>query len=253
MRLVLFICLIGLAGCATQVETLMSNRGSETERINSRIRWAQELIQQGEYEQAKRPLTQALSINDNSKDANNLLGLVFQQQGENELAETYFRKTLAIAEDFSPAQNNFGIFLLLQNRTAEACKHLAIAASDHLYERRLQALENLAICYRTDGKPDAAEATFKQVVRLNPNAGAALLELGDMAFSRSEFGEAFQLFNRYSDLVNRKRYEHSAKSLWLGIRLSREGRDPGKAATYALLLKNLYPDSAEYKYYKESR
>ena len=47
--------------------------------------------------------------------------------------------------------------------------------------------------------------------------------------------------------------EHTAKSLYLGVLLSRQNSDPGKAATYALILKNIYPDSIEYQRYKEAR
>jgi type IV pilus assembly protein PilF len=182
-----------------------------------------------------------------------LLAFVFQRQGEVALAEEYYRRALEHAPGNSMLSNNYGIFLMMQRRYGEACDYLDRASQDPLYERRTAAFENLASCYQSSGELERAEAVYRRVLRLDPNSAQAILQLSELAYGRSEYGPAWELFSRFTKLVNLRRAEHNAQSLWLGIRLAREGRDPGMAATYALLLKNLFPDSREYQRYKESR
>ena len=248
----LVFCSLVLTGCGVEQVPVVSEASAEA-RIDVRIRWAKEHIRKGEYEEAKRPLTGALEVDKGSPKALNLLAFVFQQQGDMLLAEEYYKRMLKSDASFAPGRNNYGIFLMIQNRYDEACPHLAAASNDPLYTGRPQALENLAGCYQLAGQQELSEETYRRVLRLTPNSAITLIELASLVYERGESGEAWQLFDRFSELVNQRKVEHSAKSLWLGVRLSREGRDPSMAATYALLLKNLFPQSSEYQLYKESR
>jgi type IV pilus assembly protein PilF len=250
--LILVVSALGLAGCQSN-KTTIAPKQTEEARIDVRMRWAKQHIQKGEYEEAKRPLTSALDINPRHPKVLNLLAFVFQQQGEIALAEKYYKQMLKADSSFAAGQNNYGIFLMVQRRYEEACVHLDKASANPLYEGRPQALENLASCYMLAGQLTRAEETYRNVLRLNPSSPITIIELANLVYERGDSGEAWNLFSRYSELVNSRQTEHSAKSLWLGVRLSRDGRDPGMAATYALLLKNLYPNSPEYELYKESR
>ncbi len=252
LSVLLLLSVLGLVGCQTQKESLAS-KATEEARIDVRIRWAKQHIQNAEYEEAKRPLTQAVEINPKNPKVLNLLAFVFQQQGEMELADSYYQQMLKAEPDFAAGHNNYGIFLMLQKRYPEACTHLHLASANPLYEGRPQALENLASCYLLDGQQAKAEETYRQVLRLSPSSAITLVELANLVYARGDSGEAWSLFGRFSDMVNQRVAEHSAKSLWLGLRLAREGRDVGMATTYALLLKNLFPSSPEYQLYKESR
>ena len=252
ISVLLVLCVFVLAGCQAKQERIDA-KASEEARIDVRIRWAKEHIQKGEYEEAKRPLTGALDISPVHPKALNLLAFVFQQQGEMALAEEYFNKMMVADPDFAAGRNNYGIFLMIQRRYGEACPHFFKASSNPLYEGRPQTLENLASCYLLSHQNRLAEDTFRQVLRLSPDSSITLIELAGLVYQRGETGEAWHFFERFSNLVNNKRIQHNAKSLWLGVQLSREGRDPGMAATYALLLKNLFPESPEYQLYKESK
>lgn len=242
-----------LVGCAARPVETVGKRGSQQQRIAAWNRVASEYIHMGKYEEAKRPLKQALAIDPKASDSLNLLAFVFQNQGEIEVADKYYKQSLASDPGSAQTHNNYGIFLLLQKRYDEACSQLEEASQDPLYDQRTQSLANLANCYRLGDNLSQAEETFQKVLRLDPNNSTAILELAAMALDRGDSGRSWQLFSRFSELVNLRRVEHNPQSLWLGIRLSREGRDPSMAATYALLLKNLFPDSREYQLYKESR
>lgn len=245
--------LLLLGGCATQVVDSRYTQKSVEERVRAWNDVAREYIQNAQYEQAKRPLKRALEINPKASESLALMAFVFQSQQEDSIADDYYRQALSLDPKNATINNNYGIFLLLQRRYAEACPTLAVAASDPLYGQRTLTLENLAACYKAAGDLPQAEATYGQVLRVNPNSARALLELAEVALERGNSGRSWELFDRFGHLVRNRAAEHTARSLWLGVRLSRLAEDASKAATYALLLKSSFPESREYQQYKESR
>lgn len=240
-----------MVGCQSKPTT--TERKSIDARIDVRIRWAQEHIQKAEYEFAKRPLTQALDIDPEHPKVLNLLAYVFQQQGEMLVADEYYQKMLKVSPNFATGQNNYGIFLMVQGRYLEACERFKAAAHNPLYEGRPRALENLASCYLAAGNTKASEETYRKVLMLTPGAPNSIIGLASLLYQNGDKGEARALFEQYAEMLEMRRTSHTAKSLWLGVRLSRDDNDVGMAATYALLLKNMFPKSPEYQSYKESR
>ena len=250
---ILITAILLLAGCATtQVDSKYTQK-SVAERVTAWNNVAREYIHNGQFEQAKRPLKRALEIDPKASESLALLAFVFQQQQETDIADSYYRQALNQDRANATINNNYGIFLMLQQRYDEACPSLAKAASDTLYGQRTQALENLAACYKAAGKGPQSETTYQQVLRVNPNSTRAILELTELALERGDTARAWELFERFGYLVRNRVAEHSARSLWLGVRLSRLAEDASKAATYALLLKSSFPQSREYQQYKESR
>ena len=249
---VLITTVLVFSGCATQVDSRFSQK-TVGERVAAWNDVAREYIQNGQYEQAKRPLKRALEINPKAGESLALLAFVFQSQQEDDIADSYYRQALYQDGDNATINNNYGIFLLLQRRYAEACPTLAIAAADPLYGQRTQALENLAACYKAAGQAAQSEATYRQVLRVDPNSPRAMLELAELALARGDSATSWELFDRFGNLVRNRVAEHTAQSLWLGVRLSRLAEDASRASTYALLLKSSFPQSREYQQYKESR
>jgi len=241
-----------LGGCATQDRSMYQQK-SVSERIQAWNNLASEYIRLQQYEDAKRPLKQALEIDSNASTSLMLMALVFQRQEEHSTADEYYKKALSVAPSDAMINNNYGVFLLNIQRYVEACAYLSKAANDPLYVQRVWALENLASCYDRSGQIEKAEQAYLQVLRLSPNVAGALVALGTIEYQRQAYGKASNYFERFSSLVRLRQAEHTPNSLYLGVLLAREQQDPGKAATYALLLKNLYPDSVEYQRYKEAR
>ncbi len=248
----LAVALLLLTGCATQ-DGSMYQQKPVSERIQAWNNLASEYIRLQQYEDAKRPLKQALAIDSKASTSLMLMALVFQHQDEYVTAGEYYRKALHVAPGNAMINNNYGVFLLNRQRYAEACLYLSKAANDPLYVQRIWALENLASCYNQSAQTEQAEQTYLQVLRLSPNVAGALIALGTIEYQRQAYGTASSYFERFSSLVRLRQAEHTPNSLYLGVLLAREHNDSGKAATYALLLKNLYPDSIEYQRYKETR
>jgi len=217
--LALFMVLV-VVGCTTKGSQPESNNTVAHEAYS---RLGFQYLQNGDTVTAKQSFQRAIELNGGYAEAYNGLALTFQLEGDSELAETYFRKAIAVAPDSAMVHNNFGAFLFSNERYAEACEELARATEDPFYNLRSQAFENLGRCYRLLDRKEASVHAFKR-----------------------------DYFDRFLTLVENRRVDHYAKSLWVGIRLARHNREATRAATFALILKNLYPNSEEYRQYEES-
>lgn len=204
-------------------------------------------MRNGEYQRAKTNLNRAQSIQPRAPEVHGLFGMLFQLEGELELAERHFRSALKYDSKSTRTRNNFGAFLFDQGRYAEAVEHLAVAAEDHYYSGRSQVFENLGVSFLQLGKTEDAEQAFDRAVALNSGQPRALIELADLRFSKKDYVGARELFGRYV-----QRSDRTAKSLWLGIRLARVFGAADDEASYGLALKNIFPASDEYALYRET-
>lgn len=244
-----FVLLLSLAGCTANSITKNSDRTpSET---YSRLGF--QYLQAGDTANAKSSFKRSIDADSGYAEAHNGMALTFQLEGDDQLAESYFRKATKLAPSSAMMHNNFGAFLFAKGRYQEACVELARSTEDPFYTRRAQAFENLGRCYRFIDRADAAKHAFTRSLQVS-SAGrpVSLVELSDIYLDENNLQEAEKYYGRFLEQVETRRFEHYAKSLWVGIKISRENRNYARSAAYALILKNLYPDSEEYKKYKES-
>ena len=235
-----------LSGCVS--ESGQSKRSVNTsDQMEALLGLGAGYIRNREYGRAKENLTKALAVDPNSAQAHNLFGLLFQLEGEPDLAEDYFRKAIRFDPKFSRARNNYGAFLFEQGRYNEAITQLQICAEDRLYGARSQVFENLGVSYQRLGRVTEAEAAFVKSLQLNQEQPRALLEVADIRFQQGSYAEANQLFQRYDKLA-----QASPRSLWLGIQLARIFKKADDEASQALVLKNIFPMSKEYQLYQDS-
>ncbi|WP_286237048.1 type IV pilus biogenesis/stability protein PilW [Neptuniibacter halophilus] len=250
IKLVLTLSLVlVVAGCATKGS---SSVGDKTPAFEAYSRLGFEYLQTGDTSNAKTSFQRAIELNSDYAEPHNGLALAFQLEGDDQLAEQYYRKATALAPDSAMMHNNFGAFLFANKRYAEACQELARATEDPFYNRRSQAFENLGRCYRLLNRNDAAKHAFQRSLQVTGNRPVALVELSELYLLESNYPEAEKYFDRFLVMVENRRIEHYAKSLWVGIRLARHSGNTNRSAAYALILKNLYPESDEYREYEES-
>lgn len=238
-----------VVGCETKNSSVPGGKVSKHEAYS---RLGFEYLQSGDTANAKSSFLRSIESDSGYAEAHNGIALAFQLEGDDQLAEQYFRKATALAPSSAMMHNNFGAFLFSKQRYQEACNELARATEDPFYGRRAQAFENLGRCYRLLQRDDAAKHAFKRSLQVSANRPVALVELSEISLQENNLLESEKYFDRFLTMVEDRRVEHYAKSLWLGIRLAREEGNATRAATYALILKNLYPESEEYREYKES-
>ena len=104
------------------------------------------------------------------------------------------------------------------------------------------------------GDPTGAEAAFTRALRLNKNLARAALELAFINHDRGDYQQSQQFYDRFRGVVlsGVSGVRQSPRSLMLGIRLARYFGDEDAEASYALVLKNLYPKSREHIEYREA-
>ena len=209
-------------------------------------------LQSGDSVNAKSAVQKALDINAEYAPSYNALGLIFQLEDEVALAEQYYKKAIYLEPDSAMFHNNYGAFLFSEKRYQEACVELSKATEDPFYNNRSQAFENLGRCYLKIGRANVAIHSFERSLKVGGMRPLALVELADLYLVSQNISKAETYYSQFTGLVNAKKVNHSAKSLWVGVQLARENGKISLATTYALLLKNLYPESDEYKKYKES-
>ena len=200
-----------------------------------------EYMQQGAYERALYNLKRSTLAKPDFAPAYNVLGLLYQKLGDMVEAENNFKTSLKLDASDSSTFNNYGLFLCSNQRYEEAESAFMSAANNPLYRSPEIALTNAGLC-ALDREPDKAENYFKLALKKNPNFPYALIQLSDIAYNQNQFELAYQYIERY-----KKNARHTPKSLWLGVRICKELGYEDDASSYALLLRNQFPDTKEAK------
>jgi len=211
------------------------------------IKLAQGYVNKGNRESARHHLRKAFDIDKKSAEAEATLALLYQLEGERELAEVSFKKSLKRKKDFTLAQNNYGVFLFDSKRYEEALVQFEKAANDLDYDGRALALVNVGRTSLQLGHKERAKSALEHATILDRNLPEAFIELAAMNFEAQEYAGAKQNLDRFMALG-----QHTPRGLLLGIRLERIFGNKDKEASYLLILKNRFPYSKEYLEYKRT-
>lgn len=200
-----------------------------------------EYMQQGAYENALTRLKRSILAKPDYAPTYNVLGLLYQRLGDPVESENNFKKSLSLDASDSSTHNNYGLLLCNTGRLEEAEAQFLKAANNPLYDSPEIALTNAGLCV-FDNKPQIGENYFKQALNKNARFSPALIKMADISYNRNEYELAYQYFKRYQNNAR-----HTARSLWLGIQICKELNYKDNVSSYALLLRNQYPDTLEAK------
>jgi type IV pilus assembly protein PilF len=248
IRALLALVVLPLGACVTETESVFTEKAAPKEAMEQRVTLARQYIGQRNWEAAERNLRMALELDDKNAGAYEAFALLYQSTGEIELAEDNFKRAIKLQPDFSRARNNYAAFLYGQQRYAEAEAQLRKVVLDPLYNARPQAFLNLGLCRLQLDDAAGAEEAFKRTINMQPNSTIALLELAQLRLDAQDTRGA----NVYYDEYRKRVGQQSAKGLWLGVRLARATGNVDAESSYALVLRNLYPESPEYKAHQQS-
>jgi type IV pilus assembly protein PilF len=244
----LLVVTLVLSACITTEGRVFTNEAAPQEALQTRVELARRYVAEGNWEDAKRNLAVANEIDPNSPDVHEAFALVYQSTGEYELAEVSFKKAIAEKRDFSRARNNYAAFLYSRKRYAEAEEQLELVVKDLLYESRPQAFVNLGLCRLQLGDNDGAREALVRALTMNRTNTIALLELAHIEYEAENWAASQRYFDVYRTILKRP----SPRALWLGVRLSDKLENGNAKASYALALRNLYPDSGEFQAYEQA-
>lgn len=204
-----------LTACVAQPEAPVRTEAEIEESVSAYTELGFAYLERQNLERAKRAFVKAQSMDKNEPDTLHGMALVYQLEGENRLAEEYFRKALSEGGQFSVARNNFAAFLYANGRYDEACQQLKRTVSDTLYNNRQLAFENLGLCERQRAQWQQAESAFSRALALNGSSSRALLEMADIKQIQNKPLEAWNYLQRHFKVA-----KVTERSLMLGIHLA---------------------------------
>ena len=247
IRMILWVTAITLllstTACVTETVGGPDIEVDQPAALDRRVELARQYIGRGDWENAKRNLELAFEIDPNNAAVHEAFGLVYQSTGEYGRAEESFRRALRIDPQFSRARNNYAAFLFFRGRYQEAEKEFVVVAEDPLYSGRPLAYINLGMSRLNLGDKPGAEVAFSRALRMDRRNPTALLEMGYLRLAAGDVQGAETYYGVYRTVVTRQ----APRGLVLGIEIARAVGDVDTQSSYELALRNLYPESPEYR------
>lgn len=238
-----------LSACATSTgddsgpQTSFPTTGGESaERVRARIHTelAANYFDIGNVGVALEEVKEALRADANYGPAHNVAGLIYSQLKEDRLAEDSFERALGINPSDPDAHHNYGMFLCQRKQEREGIRHFMLAVRNPLYPAPERSYVNAGVCARRAGDMAGAAEYFQLALKMRPNQAQALYQMADLSYVRGDYGESKRYLNRLTQVS-----PANAETLWLGVRVERRLGDRNSEASYALQLRNRFPDSRE--------
>jgi type IV pilus assembly protein PilF len=233
--LMLVLALVLLA-CTTQPENF---NDKPKERAQAHADLGAVYLQQGRLDVALEEFSLASKIEPSYAAAYNGLGLVQATLGQDAVAELNFKKAVQLEPLNSEAHNNYGSFLCARNRLDESIKEFMAALKNPLYATPAMAYTNAAVCSLRKNDSVQAEGYLLRALQLDPLAGLAAYQLATIQFKRKD---ALAAKKTLQAAMSSKA---SADMLWLAIQIERALGDANLEASYALELRQNYPESEQ--------
>ena len=225
-------------------ETLKGNSDERGEsKLSARARSHTELgaayFQQNKLEIALDEVKYAAQIDPNYAQAYNGLGLVYAALGEDAKADGNFKKAIQVEPRNSESHNNYGSFLCARKRYDESITHFLEAVKNPLYATPNLAYANAGICSIRKNDTKNAEIYLTKALQIEPLTHPAAIQLADIQLKRGDASTANKT------LQNALFSAPGSDTLWLGIKIARALDDKNSEASYALQLRQQYPNSEQ--------
>ncbi len=240
-NIVVLILACYLSACATQPTQPPDTKTAPD--INALVTNSLVYAQRGALVDAQKTINQALALDPNSVDANNIAGLIYGKSHEAELAVKYFEKALSQARNDASTLNNYGSFLCDYGKTKQAEEKFLRAGSHPSNPNPEIAYTNAGLCALRAPNLDQAEIYFKTALDFKENNSVALFQLAQINLSKGRGIPALERLHAYSQFAS-----HTPQTLKLGIEIGRLMRDKEVEVSYFNLLQNEYPTSEEYQW-----
>ncbi len=150
------------------------------------------------YEAAAQAFTKAIEADPKDYFAHFNLALADSLLGKDAEAIAEYRKTLELKPKLYEAELNAGILLLRQKNPADALPLLEDAAAQKPAEFR--PVYYLAEAQLQSGSPDAAEASYRKAIEIDPKSAASELGLAHALAAQEKLADAAPHFRQAAQL-----------------------------------------------------
>ncbi|KAA0013093.1 type IV pilus biogenesis/stability protein PilW [Billgrantia pellis] len=166
-----------LAGCATPNGRGGGN-GEEPAEALTELGMA--YLERNNLPRAMSALNRALEREPDDPEALQAMAIVYQRQGEHDLADETFQRALSVDPGNSRARNNYAAFLYDRGQVRRACEQLEFASQDPHYASRAQLFANLGQCQRELGEIEQARQHLERAKSLDPRNPRSYLTLAEL-------------------------------------------------------------------------
>jgi tetratricopeptide (TPR) repeat protein len=192
----LFLVSISAFGHAQQAATNRANNGRSG--AASPLEHAEELIQQGQLDQAKDLIENQLKVDPSSVEAHNLLGIVYTNEKDFSHAEEAFQQALRVEPSSKKTHNNLGNVYVAEQKFDAAEKEFTSVLKNDPTNR--DANYNLGLLLLAKGSPLAAVPHFQ---RVHPQTVETRFNLLRAYLAAGKTAEALQLARELSSAHKR--------------------------------------------------
>ncbi len=192
---------------------------------------------------ALQEVGQALALDSDDSQANNIMALVQQRMRNDDKTEKYFRRSIDEDANNSEARNNYAVFLCEHGRVKEAIGQFDKALSDPLYPSQEKANLNAGVCLQE--RPEhgfAAVKYFRDALTINPRSPVALYNMALISFESGQALVARGFIQRFFEAT-----QDTPDSLLLAVKIEKALGAKDTQANYAFRLRGKFPKSEEAK------
>ncbi len=230
-----------------QVQPAQSPRIQQPEstprqRAEAHVELAAGYFERAQFDVALEELGIAERIDATFARTHSIYGLVYATIGELPKAEASFRRALELAPNDSEARQNWGWYLCTHGRAKESIAEFEAAIRDPLYRTPEIALVNAGKCSVSIGDAAAADQYFRRALQLRPNEPQAAYNLALLSYRGQRYADARALMRMVM-----QQNSPAPEALFLGMCVEQKLGDAQAEQSYALQLRNRFPDAAETK------
>ncbi len=214
-----------------------------SEDSSSDLKHCRDLVSSGQFDEARREITELLGKDPDSAEAYEILGISYLKQGDYAQAETALRKASDIAPNNSSVLNNLGNALYRQNKLPESIDVYKRAVTLPNSES-FRLWTNLANAYADQGtqsSTDEAIKAFARAIKLKSDFAPAYLGIGRMYCEREQFDQA----DKHLRLAIKYKPDYSGAYYYLGH--VEAGRKNFPEAIAYLTKSQKYEHNAQYR------
>ncbi|PCJ23244.1 MAG: type IV pilus biogenesis/stability protein PilW [SAR86 cluster bacterium] len=239
-----------LTSCITTTTGGFLTDVSDERAISDYVQLALAYYDAGDMIGARRHVGNVMAIDDNNSEIHMVLALIFQREGDIDLADENFRRAIRLNGENSRARNNYAVMLFSQERFPEAITQLEQVVNNTDYEGRAVAFESLGRTALRVNRISDAQRAFERALQLNSNLYIASLELALLHFGQQDFASARAVFQSYLTTAQFNDIPHSPRALLAGIQIEGHFNNQKIVDDFTLILRTLFQSSPEYQAYQ---
>lgn len=231
-------------GCSHMGPSIGSDDSDMTSKkitaADANIQLGMNFLAKGDVLAAKQKLLNALRVAPSYPPAWYTMAYYLEVTGQEQAANRYYLKAIALSPKSGDSQNNYGTFLCHRGKVKESLTYFVAATNDPNYMESGGAFENAGLCALLIPDSQLAKSYFNKAVLRDPNRTRSLTQLATIYYQQQNYPLAKQYLQRYF-----LKAKPTPETLLLAVKISQQTDGPQAARVYATQLTREFPTSPE--------